>query len=95
MYASQIITLTILILSEKIHGIPQRECKTDENGPQRKKSCQFPFIYQDRLRYFCITSPDKPRGPWCSTTAFYQSDKWGYCSEECFTGTYNIHIMFI
>ena len=75
--------LTILILLEKIHGLSQRECKTiHEDGPQRNKPCKFPYFFDGRLVYSCITSQDRPK-PWCSISEVYQSDKWGYCSDEC------------
>ena len=79
----KIFTLTILLVLQNIHGMPQSECKTiDGDGPQRNKPCMFPFYFEGRLVYSCITSPDRPR-PWCSISDIYQSDKWGYCSDAC------------
>ena len=65
--------------------MPQTECVTLEgDGPQRNKPCTFPFFFEGRLVYSCITSPNRIK-PWCSTSNYFtpDSDNWGYCNDEC------------
>ena len=73
--------LTLLLVLENSHGMPQSECITID-GPQRNKPCMFPFIFQDRIVKSCITGHKRTK-PWCSTTTIYESGNWGYCSDAC------------
>ena len=67
-------------------------CRTtsDSPGPSQNKPCVFPFKFQDKIRYGCITDADPDGRYWCSTRTDDDLNHitgqgfWGYCmSQNC------------
>merc|ERR1712190_415012 len=60
-------------------------CQT-VSGPDTHKSCKFPFVYQGKLFFTCITV-DNGHQTWCATEVDDKNhliiDKWGSCSNSC------------
>jgi len=44
----------------------------------RAHFCDFPFTHHGVSYDSCISTPDRPEGPWCATA----QNTWGYCEEE-------------
>lgn len=58
--------------------------KTVGGHPGTGEPCTFPFVYQGKTYFKCITE-DRDK-PWCSTTSNYDKmPTWGYCcnGDEC------------
>merc|ERR1712098_505830 len=62
-----------------------RECKTNDEGPVKNKTCVFPFIYGEQIHHSCVEIGECRS--WCATKVDadgkYCQDEWGYCGEDC------------
>jgi hypothetical protein len=62
-------------------------CMTNDLGPQRNKSCVFPFQYRGQSIDHCLGTfwddgKEQEVGAWCATTENFEKDQqWGYCGE--------------
>ena len=64
-----------------------KECKT-YSGPNNDNKCVFPFTFNGKLHYNCITTDDRCGVPWCPTEKHenavdLESGSWGYCNHYC------------
>ena len=79
-------------LSTECSFFAGQTCRTtsDSPGPSQNKPCVFPFKFQGKLRYGCITDADPDGRYWCSTRTDDDLNHitgqgfWGYCrSRNC------------
>ena len=49
------------------------------SGPNKGKSCFFPFEYKGKIFDRCTTE-DAIGSPWCATTPKYSNKDFGYCN---------------
>ena len=90
----------LLFFVSLVHCIPQdilsgstKECKVIEKATGKEKSCQFPFIYNNKTFHGCTNEDNGENGgkDWCSTKTnpLNEHDAWddffGQCSEDCLT----------
>ena len=70
-----------------------KECKVIEKATGQEKSCQFPFVFNDKTFHGCTTEDngENEGKRWCSTkvdqlNVHDEFDSFfGECSEECLT----------
>ena len=62
---------------------------TNEEGPQKNKSCVFPFRFRDTVYTECTDVSDREGKFWCSTKVdnngnhIGQQGNYGFCDERC------------
>ena len=78
-----------LIISTQFFTLIFASCRVKEAKSNRKKPCQFPFIWKGVKYWGCTTVDGVPKGtPWCSTkvTANFEHDisdsYYGDCKDE-------------
>ena len=63
------------------------QCLTTDDSPEEKNvPCVFPFVFDEIMRFECITDTDPDGRYWCFTKVDDNLEgigNWGYCDQSC------------
>ena len=62
------------------------QCLTTDDSPEVNAPCVFPFVFDDIMRFECITDTDPDSRYWCFTKVDDNLEgigNWGYCGQAC------------
>ena len=88
-------TMCVLKLVKSAHlislgNIPNNQCLTTNDSPDKNAQCKLPFKFNGVLRQECITDTDPDGRYWCSTKVDenlehirFPNGYWGYCDQSC------------
>ena len=79
----------MLLLRASLTFIPQiLACTVNQESNGLKTSCEFPFVFKDKIYYGCTTDTDPDGKLWCSTKTNENSEHisgqgfWGFCQNQ-------------
>ena len=87
------ISVILILVAIFVGHSTSQKCKTtNEDGPQKNRSCVFPFIYQEITFESCTNRSDPDNKFWCSTKVDKDGkhvgnrSEWGFCDRDCEEG---------